>query len=66
MKLVRPSKINNFLNIRSVVETTYYLKVYRCSKSMRSWMHCEYWIPVHCDATTQCEGSWKVRNSGYL
>jgi len=43
---------NNFLNIRYVV----------CSKSMRSCMHCECWIPVHCDATMEWERSGKVRN----
>ena len=45
---------NNVLNIGSVVVTTYYsIKVYRCSKSMRGYMHCECWIPVHCDATIE-------------
>jgi len=29
-------------------------------------MHCERWIPVHCDATIEWERSWKVRNPGYL
>jgi len=29
-------------------------------------MHCECWIPVHCDATTEWERNGKVRNPGYL
>ena len=29
------------------------LKVYRCAKSMHSCMHCECWIPIHCDATIE-------------
>jgi len=29
-------------------------------------MHCECWIPVHCDATIEWEQSGKVRKSGYL
>jgi len=32
-------KSNNFLNIRSADVTT--IKVYRCSKSIRSCTHCE-------------------------
>jgi len=39
---------------------------YRCSESMRSCMHSECWIPVHCDATIECERCGKVRNPGYL
>jgi len=29
-------------------------------------MHCECWIPLHCDATIEWERSEKVRNPGYL
>jgi len=29
-------------------------------------MHCECWIPVHCDATIEWEQSGKVRKPGYL
>jgi len=29
-------------------------------------MHCEFWIPVHCDATIEWERSGKVRSPGYL
>jgi len=31
-----------------------------------SCMHCECWIPVHCDATREWERSGKVRKPGYL
>ena len=55
---------NNFLNIRSVVITTYYEGL---SLLMRGCMHCECRIPVQCEASTEWERSGKVRNRpGYL
>jgi len=29
-------------------------------------MHCECWIPVHCETTIEWERNGKVRNPGYL
>jgi len=62
-----PHQIHQIIFVTSdMLSWQHTIKVYRCSESMRSCMHCECWILFHCDATIEWERSGKVHKPGYL